>query len=280
MSERPWSLCAALLGAAMCSGCAVPHYDVPSDPAGQPTVKSIADRIQCEIRDMVRDDMGDSDVTSFHRKFLLDGDYDVEVALSLEVNDTGGLAPSLTYMTAFNAATSFMFNGNATLSQARDHNFTANMQLSVRKIYAEWKTNANTHDCPTRDTNLSGTLGLKDLVAMAASTPELDQSLTILGKGIFGGSVQFIVTKNVSALGPTWSLEFFKGPGALASLSEVNTDKITVAFAQGPNVGKPMRIATLATRPNPANPKAHLFLQQLLTGSITTQLNALQNSLH
>jgi hypothetical protein len=91
--------------------------------------------------------------------------------------------------------------------------------------------------------------------------------------------MQFIVTKNLSAFGPTWSLEFFKGPGALASLSEVNTDKITVAFAEGPNAGKPMRLPTMVTR-RPANRNAHLFIQQLLVGSINTQLSTLQNSLH
>ncbi len=276
MSGRSVFLCAVLLGALMCGGCAVPRYDVPSDSAGQPTVQSIVERIECEIRDMVRDDM-ENDVTSFHRKFLLNGDYDVEVVLSLEVNDTGGLAPSLTYMTAFNAATSFVLNGNATLSKARDHNFTENIQLSVRNIYFDWKTNMNPHDCPTPDTNLSGTLGLKDFVAMAALTRDLDEKQTLTGKGVFGGSMQFIVTKNLSAFGPTWSLEFFKGPGALASLSEVNTDKITVAFAQGPNAGKPMRLPASAKRA--PNPNSHFFIQQLLTGSISTQLNMLQNIL-
>src|SRR5258707_1834301 len=180
-------------------------------------------------------------------------------------------------MTAFNAATSFALNGNATLSKARDHNFTENIQISVRNIFSEWKTNMNPHDCPTADTNLSGTLGLKAFVAMAALTRDLDQKQTLAGKGVFGGSMQFIVTKNLSAFGPTWSLEFFKGPGALASLSEVNTDKITVAFAQGPNAGKPMRLQVSAKRP--ANPSSHFFIQQLLTASIITQLNILQNSL-
>src|SRR5258708_32424650 len=76
-SNKALVFCAAVLGASMCGGCAVPHYDVPTDSAGQPTVKSIIDRIQCEIRDMIRDDMGEGDTTSFHRRFLLNGDYDV-----------------------------------------------------------------------------------------------------------------------------------------------------------------------------------------------------------
>lgn len=213
-SARAASVCAAVLIASMCNGCAVPRFDVPTDIAGQPTVQTIVARIQCEIRDMVVDNMP-NDVTSFHRKFLLDGDYDVEIALSLEVNDTGGLTPNLAYMNPLSKLASFMFSATGTLSASRDHNFTVNIQLSVRNIYTEWRTSANLHNCPVADTNLAGTLGIKDYVAMAALTPHLDQKQTISGKGVFGGSMQFLVTKNLSSLGPTWSLVRFKGPGPL-----------------------------------------------------------------
>ena len=82
----------------MSGGCAVPHYDVPYTESHQPTVKSIVQRIQCEIRDMVRDDTDDP--VTFHRRFLLNQDFDVLVSMSIEVNDTGGLTPSLSYMKA------------------------------------------------------------------------------------------------------------------------------------------------------------------------------------
>jgi hypothetical protein len=71
----------------LCGGCAVPSFDVPRDDYGQPTVKTIVERIECEIRDMVRDDRPD-DPASFNRLFLINSDYDVVVALSLEVNDS------------------------------------------------------------------------------------------------------------------------------------------------------------------------------------------------
>jgi hypothetical protein len=276
MSSKMPLFCASLVSL-MCAGCAVPRFDVPTDNVDQPTVQTIVARIQCEIRDMVVDNML-NDVTSFHRLFLLDGDYDVEIALSLEVNDTGGLAPNLAYIDPLSKLASFMFNGTGTISESRDHNFTENIQLSVRNIYTEWRTNANPHNCPVADTNLAGTLGIKDYVAMAALTPHLDQKQTISGKGVFGGSMQFVVTKNLSALGPTWSLVRFKGPGPLVSLSEVNTDKITLAFAQGPNAGKPLGPVTRVIPPNPPNPFTNFFLQQLLTSSLLTQLQMLQNS--
>lgn len=258
-----------IFGALMCSGCAVPHFDVPTDSAGQPTVRTIVERIQCELRDMVRDDRPD-DVSSFHRLFLLNGDYDVAIALSLEVNDTGGLSPALSYMNAISGGT-FTFAANGTLSESRDHNFTENLQYSLRSIYLDWKTNANPHDCPNPDTNLAGTLGIKDFVAMAVLSQGLDASKTIDNGGVFGGSIQFLVTKQLGTFGPTWSLVNFTGPGALATVSEVNTDKITLAFAQGPNVGKRMLVV------RHFNPVANSFLQQLLTSSINSQLNILQN---
>lgn len=257
---------ALVLGATLCSGCAVPRYDVPYDIAGQPTPKSIVARVQCEIRDMVRDDRPE-DPTSFHRRFLLNGDYDVAVALSLEVNDTGGLSPSLTYMTPLSAVNSFMFGASGTFSESRDHNFTENIQLSVRSIYEDWKSGEDPHDCPWADTNLSGTLGIKDFVAMAAISEGLDQTK---GQSPFGGTIKFVVTKNVTGAGPTWTLVNFTGPGPLATFSEINTDTITFAFAQGPNVGK--RIPGR----RPFNPRAYAFLQQLLTSSINSQLTLLQ----
>jgi len=273
-----------------CAGCGVPRYDVPYTKSGQPTVRSIVQRIQCEIRDMVRDDTNDP--VSFHRKFLLNQDFEVLVSMSIEVNETGGLAPSLTYM---NPVASFTFGGNATLSESRDHTFTENVQFSAREIYLDWYTwrlaklagfdpeaeGLTAHDCPPADTQLAGTLGISDFVAMASGS----EGLTTSADKVFGGTIQFIVTKNVNTVGPTWTLVHFKGPGGLLSASQVNTDKITLAFAQGPNVGKPMvlpkafRKDGVAIRRRPVNTRAYLLLQQMLTGSINSQINILQNSI-
>lgn len=209
---------------------------------------------------------------TFHRRFLLNGDYEVVVALSLQVNDSGGLTPSLSYVTPFAAAaTTFTFAASANLGMSRDHPFSENVQLSTRQIYLDWKSGTKAYDCPMADTNLSGTLGLKDIVSMAASTPNLDDTLKGGQKSVFGGTVQFVVTKSVSATGPSWQLVRFKNIAALASLSEVNTDKITLAFAQGSNAGK--RLARI----NGFNAAAYQFLQQQLLNSINSQL-ILQNS--
>ena len=121
------------------------------------------------------------------------------------------------------------------------------------------------------NTNLAGGLGLKDIVSMAASTPDLDDDLKSGQKSVFGGTVQFVVTKSLSATGPSWQLVRFKNLAALASFSEINTDKITLSFAPGSNKGK--RLA----RVHGFNPAAYQFLQQQLINSINSQL-VIQNT--
>lgn len=261
---------AAPVGCSLLLGCAVPSFDVPRDNYGQPTVTTIVQRIQCEIRDMVRDDRP-GDPASFHRLFLMNGDYDVLVALSLEVTDTGGLAPTVSYVTPLTAVTTWTFGATGTLSEARDHTFTENIEISTRQIYSDWKYGGIPHDCPVfASTNLAGELGLKDFVSMATSSPDLDETLQGGEKtGVFGGTIQFLVTKSLSATGPSWQLVRFKNLAALGSLSEVNTDKITVAFSQGSNKGK--RLARIYG----FNAPAYNFLQQQLINSISSQLSIL-----
>ena len=267
MNINPLLSGAAMLGAALCAGCAVPYFDVPLDDFGQPTVRTIVQRIQCEVRDMVRDDRPDNPET-FNRKFLLNGDYDIVIALSLEVNDSGGLAPSLSYVTPLTAATTFTFGAGASFSKARSHTFNENIQISTRQIFLDWKSGFKPYDCPVANTNLAGNLGIKDIVSMAASTPDLDEDFKgFLGaKSVFGGSVQFVVTKSMTATGPSWQLVRFKNIAALGTLSEVNTDKITLAFAPGANKGK--RLPGI----RPFNPAAYQFLQQMLLNAISSQL--------
>ena len=265
MTVRAWrKLSIALFLASLCGSCAVPRYDVPY-VEGTPSATSIVRRLEYELLDLVRDDTG-------NQKWLLTEDYQVAVTLSLEVNDTGGLAPSASYLNPLSKVASFAFGGSGTLSESRDHNFTENLQFSFREIYKDWKRIPTAYPPPVADTNLAGNLGIKDFVAMAETSPGLAEDRKS-PNSVFGGSVQFLVTKSVSALGPTWSLVHFKGPGGV-NLSEINTDKMTLAFARGENAGKPLDVVV-----NAPNNKAYLFLQQLLTSSINSQLLYLQSTL-
>lgn len=314
---------AALSAVLTCAGCAVPKYDVPYDEtSGQPTVTSIINRVKCELTDMVRAPLTPGSTStaplSGAELFLLNGDYDVVVTLTLEVNNTGGLTPSITFMEPLSKLTSFSFGGTATLSESRDHTFTDNFQLSIRQLYADAQMAGNpslapepglanhpaalaefAHRCPKGDTNLSEPLGIADFVGMGAQTERLPLEptapaaaanpkpgqaaapTTAAATQAFGGTVSFVVTKNVTALGPTWTTTRWKGPGGLVGLSHVNTDKIVVAFAQGPHAGQPLQAFAAtppgAIRPNGPNVRAYNFLQQQITQSINSQLQLLLN---
>ncbi|WP_426436020.1 hypothetical protein [Bradyrhizobium genosp. P] len=272
---------------------------MPYTNVGHPTVKTIVERIECELKDLVRSDIADRSAPSkIYGGFLLNQDFDVLISMSIDVTNSGGLTPTLSYM---NPPTSFTFSGSGTLSESRDHTFTENLQFSVRQIYIDWYSyqlpakagldptslGLTAHECPEANTNLAGTLGIVDFVAMAARSDGLDLQKSS-DDGVFGGTIQFIVTKSLSAVGPTWALVNFNGPGGLGGLSQVNTDKITLAFARGTNLGKPMLLPTLAqlrkgifatAAKRPTNARAYMFLQQQLTSGITTQLGILQNNL-
>ena len=148
-----------------CTGCAVPQFDVPYTAEG-PTVDTVVRRIECEMREMVV--LDNENPASFNSKFLLNNDYDVAIALSLDVTNTGGLAPSFSYL---NPVSSFAFGGTGTLSEARDHNFTENIQLSFRRIFMNWKQDNQLYQCPPANTNFCWKLGNKGLRRFGGSDP-------------------------------------------------------------------------------------------------------------
>jgi hypothetical protein len=293
-----------------CAGCAVPNYDVSSRSDGLPTILSTIKHIKCELTDLVRRPVqeGSGPVDPLEQG-LLNGDYDVQLTLELEVNDTGGLTPSVTFMEPITKLISFSLGGSANLSESRDHHFTDNFQLSMRQLYADAHAPPDKPHlvCPTDDNdlgrtlglrdNLRRTLGIRDFVAMGFDTDRLptappktaqtktpqtsqQQSASITtATEAFGGVITFLVTKNVSGFGPTWTTTRWKGPGGLVGLSQVNTDKLTLAFAQGPNAGTKMpSIGTTIDR-NPPNLGAYNFTQQQLNQTISSQIQTLQSQL-
>ena len=242
------------------SGCAavVPNFDIPVDQTGAPTVQSIVRRVTCELAGLLDQSYG-------LRGALLISDIDVALQLNLTVNDTGGLSPSLSYING-----AFAFGLGGTLSQSREQNYTEKIYYSLRDLQKEvdlaHKNGVDLAACWPIDTNLAGNLGLKRTVELAFTSGHLDWTAKI-ADGAFGGYVNFVVTKNVNA-GPTWTLTHFTGPGNnLASFSEVNTDKLTFAFARGDNVGTPFRVS--------GRQKADHLIDQMNINQLTTQLGNL-----
>src|SRR5437764_10337261 len=91
-------LCAMTLCASVLSGCAtvVPKFDVPYYPNGAPSTATITREIECELYDLVRNDVPEEQRYK-HRGVLLTHNYQVAMLVNLDVTDTGGLAPSANF---------------------------------------------------------------------------------------------------------------------------------------------------------------------------------------
>jgi hypothetical protein len=262
---------AAVAGCGLASCAYVPNFDVPNDPTtGKPTVSSIVNRLECELLGMVEDKPPH---TFGNQQFLLAGDYQVAAALELDVTDIGELSPSFVYS---NPITGGMFSASAgaTLSKSRTQKFTVNLDFSMRDLYQKSKTRAEIYakQCSRKpDTSLAGELGLEQTVYMAAVTPYVN----VGGEDPpFGATVKFDIVRNVNAVGPTWVLEHFTGPGGFGKLGRSNTDTLTIAFAEGPARGTKVGSAT----PERSN-SAQIYLRQLLTSQIASQLDTLTRRL-
>jgi TIR domain len=144
----------------------------------------------------------------------------------------------------------FLLNGDYELAAriiiTQDSHLTSkDIQYSFRQIVLDWKKYNIAHACPLN----SGRLGLGSLAFSAASTD--------LGQGgptssVFGGIVHFSLTKNFAADGVAPEIHS-------SHLSEGTGNKVIVAFAPGPNAGKPT--ATVADPTN--NNVAWAYIEQL-----------------
>ena len=119
--------------------------------------------------------------------------------------------------------------------------------------------------------DVAGNLGIAEFAAMGFKATEIDVDKFGGGKlsDAFAQSVQFVVDRNISASGPTWTLTHFKGPGGILSLGRKDTHKVTVGFTPP----KPIPAVTggaaaaLAYAPNaavrPFDQNDRLFIQSL-----------------
>jgi hypothetical protein len=283
----PFSLC--LFPVLLCS-CAsiIPQYDIPVDPSsGSPTVASIVDRVTCELANLVAP--GASNEVE-----LLTGQYEVAVQLDLTVNDTGGLTPTVTYTNG-----PFSFGASAKLERSREQFFSEKLYYSLLDLREEVEENDRAFkagetlkrltDCAgPADTNLAGDLGLRQAVDLALGSNYLQTTAKMSDQGAFGGYVNFLITKNVNGVGPTWTLTHFTGPGGLGALSEVNTDKLTFAFAISEHPltaeqlakrrlkGRSRRSVASGRTQRQHNARAEQLLQQMQVNQISNRLNTIR----
>ncbi len=277
------ALCATTFCASILSGCAtvVPKFDVSYNANGAPSTATITREIECELYNLVRNDVPKEQQYQ-HRVTLLTHGYQVAMLLNLDVTDTGGLAPSAN----FPVNKFFSFNAAAELQQAREDSLGINLTYSLVDdlLHAPPAKKAILAACPVSapassvDTNLAGDLGLKEKVSAALLTADSAVSTTAPTptSGEFMGVINFTLTKNVNAVGPTWTLVHFKGPGNLLSLSEVNIDKLSFAFAET-KPSSPTAAAKTAAK-SESQDRAQDLLDRQLMVEFTTTLNGIRSA--
>jgi hypothetical protein len=198
-----------------CSG--VPAFDLPN---GRITVRNIEDRVQCEIFRAAQK----------HPRLKTEK-WVAVAALILQVDDGAGLSPNISYLQPLAAAaSSFTFNAGAVLSGTRERIFDETLSIPIVNL-----SSAICRDGNTNETALAGELGIIETVDLAFGSVGPHNVGTFSGSATstdaFGETLQFVLTVNLNGVGPTWTLTHFTGPGGLAGVNRMNTNKLIISFA-------------------------------------------------
>ena len=212
MSRGGWIAGAApLLMLAACAG--VPAFDV----AGPPTITQIVDKIECEI----------SAAADKHPRLRREN-WAATVDLTLQVDDSVGLTPTVSFIHPFAAAgTSFTFGASAALKGARQRIYSESLDLPINAM--------KSRSCPKGQDgfDLTGDLGIIETVDLGIGSVDPSDPAQFKKDKAFGQTIQFVVTKNVSGVGPTWTLVHFTGPGGLFGTERIDTHQLIISFAPG-----------------------------------------------
>lgn len=227
----------SLIGVALLvTGCAHTVPPIKLTHIGQgspPTVQDVLNHISCEIKQA---DAENGNILSKDK-------YIVTVNLTLQVQDTFGLTPSINYTEALKAPSKDLVTGlGADLNNQRRRNFTTSYVIDATQLTKQPCAPPPGTDQTERLYDLTGNLrigeiveqGLKagvmpGVIANAKTTPS------------FGSVVEFILTRGAN-VGPVWTLRYWKGPSGSAGLLNakgVYTNTATLTFAPQYNAPTP-----------------------------------------
>lgn len=219
------------------AGCAgVPQLDIPS----RLTVAQIVDKIQCEVWQAWEKNR---ELAKKGRVKRPTHTYLAVASLTLQVDDSAGVSPTVSFIEPLAVAgTQFTFGASAALKGARQRIYTEAFSLLVDDAKEEFC------NLPRDNFDLTGDLGIVDAVDLGlGSTDPKDRVTFAEDKEAFGHSIQFVVTKSVSGVGPTWTLVNFTGPGGLLGAERVDTHRLLVSFVR-------VKIPPLPKQPKGAKP--------------------------
>jgi hypothetical protein len=206
-------------------GCGIPVLDTPNPGL---TVANIVDRIECEIAQSVQDHPN-----------LKRQRWAAAADLYLTVNDSAGLTPTVSFLQPLisHPGTEFSFGASAALKGERTRIYNQSIVLALENFPVS-KTNIplDRAPCPQVETfDLAGDLGIKAVIDIGLGSLDTGDRAQFSTKdnNAFGQTIEFVVTKNVSGVGPMWTLVRFNGPGGLFGAERVDTHKLIISFAPG-----------------------------------------------
>jgi hypothetical protein len=226
-------------------GCAgIPALDVD----GPLTVDAIVDEIHCEVL---------AAAGKYPR--LKKQNWVASIDLSLQVDDSAGLTPTVSFIDPLaTAGTSFTFGASAELKGSRKRIYEELLDLPIHDLKPRL--------CPAQGStyNFTGDLGIVDAVDIGLRSVEPEDAAQYQKDKAFGQTIEFVITKNVSGVGPTWTLVRFTGPGGLFGAERVDTHTLAVSFASGATATK----AGIVAAPLAAQTKANQLNNNMLLRSV------------
>jgi|SoiMethySBSTD1v2_1073268.scaffolds.fasta_scaffold00027_1 hypothetical protein len=207
----------ALALAVVLGGCAgVPSFDIVAPI----TVEQIVDQVQCEIGEAAR---------KFKRLAGPEG-WRAVADLSLNVEDNLALTPTVTFTEPLPAppiGETLTFGLSAALRGQRQRIYSEKLEIVVAPLAKRFCDRA-----PDKWYDLTGNLGIVEIAEIAMRSHGADDpAAQFTTKDAFGTTVQFIITKGVSGVGPSWRLVRFSGPGGVLATDRRDTHKLIISFA-------------------------------------------------
>jgi hypothetical protein len=167
--------------------------------------------------------------------------------LTLQVDESASLAPSFTHTDVVSRSLSRVFNWGVKLDTKAQRTYTQSVAFEIAELTDPAGQCADREAIGGGRFALNGQIGLSEIVGMAFSAakyvpgqgfephPEYlvkdDKAKSRTGSKYFGQSLQFVVSKNVNKVGPTWVLTFFRGPGGFLTMERGDTNKLAISFA-------------------------------------------------
>jgi hypothetical protein len=176
--------------------------------------------------------------------------------LTLQVDETTTLTPSFSHTDVVSRTFSRVFNWGVKLDTQAQRIYTQSVTFRIRSLKDPAGRCANRESIGGAGFALNGRLGLSEIVGMAFGSTKYvpgksgaagnfeprDKYLALLAAAAsgprneakskyFGQALEFVVTKNINSVGPTWVLTFFRGPGGFMKIERGDTNKLAISFA-------------------------------------------------